>query len=383
MQRISDPRMGNTSQRNFRVFCELCGQSSLKNVLLVTNMWSEANHEIEEARERELTTKDQFFKPLLDQGARLLRHVGSLESTHNILHHLIDSDPTALRIQQEIVDEHKPIEHTAAGSELRYSLDEQADRHREEMRTLQADMEAAMRTRDEKNRAEFQKALEKKQQDYLRIMEQTSERIATEFVAERIRLEGRIQHMEDEHHKQLQTMAGLQGELARVLQEKKQKEALKQSEILVANQADDDRRVQEPKERRDTRASGDESYQKHSLRNILEELEKVRTEFQRERERLAALEEPLVDRLLAKVSESWFRVTSLVREAALLVYGYVIIAIAMIPPFTVFVRAACLIAYCCCWLQVLEEDIDKAIAPGGSWIPFVRTTFLLFVGILL
>jgi hypothetical protein len=381
MQRISDFRMSGTSQRNFRIFRELCGESSLKNVLLVTNMWSEVNREIEEAREVELATKDQFFKPVLDQGARLLRHVGTLESVHTILHHLIDSDPAALRIQQEIVDEHKPIEQTAAGSELRHSLDEQADRHREDMRTLQADMEAAMRTRDEKNRGEFQKALEKKQQDYLRIMEQTSERIAAEFVAERARLEDRIQHMEDEHHKQLQTMAGLQGEIA--LQEKKQKEALKQGEILVANQADDDRRAQEPEERRNARASGEESHQKHSLRNILEELEKVRIEFQRERERLAALERPLVDRLLAKVSESWFRVTSLIREAALLVYGYVIIAIAMAPPFTSFVRAAYLLAFCCFWLQVLEEDIDKAIAPGGSWTPFVRTTFLCVSGFLL
>jgi hypothetical protein len=214
-------------------------------------------------------------------------------------------------------------------------------------------------------------------------MEQTSERIAAEFVAERARLEGRIQHMEDEHHKQLQTMAGLQGEVARALQEKKQKEALKQGKILVANQADDDRRAQEPEERRNARASGEESHQKHSLRNILEELEKVRIEFQRERERLAALERPLVDRLLAKVSESWFRVTSLIREAALLVYGYVIIAIAMAPPFTSFVRAAYLLAFCCFWLQVLEEDIDKAIAPGGSWTPFVRTTFLCVSGFLL
>ena len=324
----------------------------------------------------------------------------------------IDSDPAALHIQQEIVDEYKPIEQTAAGSELRYSLEEQADRHREDMRTLQADMEAAMRTRDEKNRGEFQKALEKRQQDYLRIMEQTSERIAAEFVAERARLEGRIQHMEDEHHKQLQTMAGLQGEVARALQEKEQKEALKQGEILVANQADDDRRAQEPEERRNARASGEESHQKHSLRNILEELEKVRIEFQRERERLAALERPLVDRLLAKGSESWFRVasfvreaalliygyvimilakvsenwfqvTSLIREAALLVYGYVITAIAMAPPFTSFVRAAYLLAFCCFWLQVLEEDIDKAIAPGGSWTPFVRTTFLCVSGFLL
>jgi hypothetical protein len=222
MHRISDFRMGGTSKRNFKIFRELCGESSLKNVIIVTNMWSEVKREIGEARESELANKDKFFKPVLEKGARMLRHDGTIEAAHTILRYLINSHPATLRIQQEIVNEHKPIEQTAAGSELRRALDEQSDRHKEEIRSLRVEMEAAMRAKDDETRNELQEELEKKQQECLRI-EQASQRMAAEFAAERARLEARILQMEDEHQKQFQTLTGLQGDVARVLQQSRQR----------------------------------------------------------------------------------------------------------------------------------------------------------------
>ncbi|KAG2110890.1 P-loop containing nucleoside triphosphate hydrolase protein, partial [Suillus discolor] len=204
MHRISDFRMGGTSKRNFKIFRELCGESSLKNVIIVTNMWSEVKREIGEAREAELASKDKFFKPVLEKGARMLRHDGTLESAHTTLRYLINSQAATLRIQQEIVNEHKPIEKTAAGAEIRRALDEQADHHKEEIRSLKAEMEVAMRAKDEETRAELQEELEKKQQECLRI-EQNAQHMAAEFTAERARLEALILRMEAEQQKQLQT----------------------------------------------------------------------------------------------------------------------------------------------------------------------------------
>ncbi|KAG0699562.1 P-loop containing nucleoside triphosphate hydrolase protein, partial [Suillus ampliporus] len=142
LHRISDFKMGSISQRNFKIFRELCGESSLNNVLIVTNMWSEVKRETGEARESELASKNKFFKPVLEKGAQLLRHEGTLESAHTILRYLINKHPAVLRIQQEIIDEHKPIEKTAAGSELRRALNQQAERHNEEISNLRADMAA-------------------------------------------------------------------------------------------------------------------------------------------------------------------------------------------------------------------------------------------------
>jgi hypothetical protein len=81
MHRISDVRMGGISTRNFKMFRQLCGESTLRNVVIVTNMWGEVGREVGEAREAELGSDDRFFKPVLDKGAHMLRHNG-LTSAH-------------------------------------------------------------------------------------------------------------------------------------------------------------------------------------------------------------------------------------------------------------------------------------------------------------
>jgi hypothetical protein len=140
LHRISDVRMGGISTRNFKMFRELCGESTLKNVVVVTNMWSEVSREVGEAREAELASRDIFFKPVLDKGAQLVRHENTQESAQAIMHYLISNHPLALRIQRELVDQHMDISQTAAGEELNRELMEQIRRHREEMRALQEDM---------------------------------------------------------------------------------------------------------------------------------------------------------------------------------------------------------------------------------------------------
>ncbi|KAG1840188.1 hypothetical protein DFJ58DRAFT_748827 [Suillus subalutaceus] len=302
MHRISDLRMGGTSKRNFRIFRELCGESSLKNVIIVTNMWLQVTLEIGEAREAELARMDKFFKPVLEKGGQLLRHHGTLESAHTILRYLVNNQPAPLRIQQEIVDEHRSIEETAAGAELRRALNEQADQHKDEIRNLRADMEAAMRAKDEEMRRELQEELEKKQEECLRI-EQNSQRMAAEFAAERARLEALILRMEAEHQKQLQMLENLQGEVVKVLTEKEEQETMhaqRESEILAAKQAEDERRARELEEERNARVLAEESHQKH-LQSLLDDMEKTRIakeiadiahaeEVKRERDRLAVLE---------------------------------------------------------------------------------------------
>ncbi|OAX39966.1 hypothetical protein K503DRAFT_799234 [Rhizopogon vinicolor AM-OR11-026] len=362
MHRISDLRMSGTSKRNFRIFRELCGESSLRNVLIVTNMWSEVKREIEEAREAELRSKDEFFKPVIEKGAQLLRHDGTLGSAHTILHYLIKNHPAALRIQQEIIDEHKPIEKTAAGSELRRALDEQADRHKEEIRDLRAEMEAAMHVRDEETRGEFQKALEKKQQDHLHIIEQSSQRMASEFTAERARLEARITQMEGEHHKQLQTLADLQGEITRVLQEKRQQESLhlrKQSEVFAAEEVEDERRTYELEECPGARALAEESHQKHHVRSLLEEVEKAYTA--KENAEIAGAKGPEVQRRregLATPEEEKQRQGSAIVEVAERVHAHE----GEVKP------------------AHLQDGLEQAKTPENPFATFVRTASLFVFG---
>jgi hypothetical protein len=129
------------SRRNFRMFKELCGEDNLKNVLIVTNMWSQVDPQLGMARENELKSKEAFFKAALDKGAQIFRHDNTIGSAHNIIRQLMKNEPAALRIQQELVDEKKDISDTGAGRVLNKELREQAEKHRRELTSLQVDME--------------------------------------------------------------------------------------------------------------------------------------------------------------------------------------------------------------------------------------------------
>ncbi|KIM84813.1 hypothetical protein PILCRDRAFT_96579 [Piloderma croceum F 1598] len=128
MHRISDFRMGGVSRRNFGMFRQLCGESSLKNVVLVTNMWSEVS-----------------AAPVLDRHARLLRHQNTLESAQSIMRYLIGNRPMALQIQHELVDQNMDISQTGAGAELNRELMRQIRKHQQELLDLRIEIKSAIK----------------------------------------------------------------------------------------------------------------------------------------------------------------------------------------------------------------------------------------------
>lgn len=115
-------------------------------------MWGEVTRLVGAAREQELASKDMFFKPALDKQAKLLRHENTLDSARFILRCVIDNHPMPLRIQRELVEEHKVISETAAANEINRELMEQARHHDEELRGLQKKMETALQNKDEDTR---------------------------------------------------------------------------------------------------------------------------------------------------------------------------------------------------------------------------------------
>ena len=141
VHRISDFRMGGISSRNFRMFRKLCGDDTLKNVVIVTNMWGEVSQAKGEMREAEL--KNKFFKPALDKGAQMLRHDNTVESAHNILQHIIRNHPLPLKIQRELVDEMKDIGETDAGQEVESQIQELIQKHQAAIKNLQEEMKGS------------------------------------------------------------------------------------------------------------------------------------------------------------------------------------------------------------------------------------------------
>ena len=123
--RISDGRFTRIDDRNFGVFRRLCGDRTLRNVAILTNMWGKVSLEIGLARERELPAV--VFGYAINRGARYVHHVNTLGSAHSIILALLENNPVALQIQEELVDRNIEFTQTTAGQEIRRGLDQDAD----------------------------------------------------------------------------------------------------------------------------------------------------------------------------------------------------------------------------------------------------------------
>jgi hypothetical protein len=168
---ISDFRMSSASVHNFKMFRKLCGDSTLKNVVIVTTMWGLGDHAQCEARERELITDPAFFKPALDMNAKTFRDHSTCQSAHEILRHVIRNEPEPLRIQCELVDEGKGMKGTEAGEALTHELADLMRKTRQEIVDLGKEMREAVKNRDEEARRELEQERAKHDADMKRRQE--------------------------------------------------------------------------------------------------------------------------------------------------------------------------------------------------------------------
>jgi len=107
---------------NFEMFRKLCGDSTLQNVVIVTNMWGQVDPEVGEAREAELVKRDILFKPILDKGAQIARNENTVTSAQKIIRLVLNNHPlprTPSPIQDATV--YYSIDNCSGGSEV-YTL---------------------------------------------------------------------------------------------------------------------------------------------------------------------------------------------------------------------------------------------------------------------
>lgn len=188
------------------MFRKLCGDTTLHNVVIVTNMWGEVEPRVGEAREAELMREDIFFKPVLDKGAQIARHENTVTSAQDIIRLIFNNHPLPLRIQEELVNEHKDISETGAGEELNRELTAQIRKHREEMRVLREEMQQAIRDKDEETRREIEIETQRMQREIARF-ENDSKRLASDYKKEKARLQARLAQVEEETKREADRIA--------------------------------------------------------------------------------------------------------------------------------------------------------------------------------
>ncbi|KAG6851166.1 hypothetical protein H0H93_015176 [Arthromyces matolae] len=125
LHEISQPRMMGAPRRNLEMFSQLCGESAMRNVILVTTKWEEVSLELGERRERQL--RDNYWKRMLELGSQMLRFHSQHDhsSAWDIVNRILGNQPVdALQIQEEMVDLQRTIPETSAGRALRATLKE-------------------------------------------------------------------------------------------------------------------------------------------------------------------------------------------------------------------------------------------------------------------
>lgn len=118
----------------------LCGDENLANVRIVTTNWCRVSEQ--EGTDRVEALRDEAFKPLLDAGAKMLRHDNNLASAEKVMSELIPLPQITTQLERE-QDEGKKLSETSAGSVVGEEIARFQERHVEELAALKKSMEEA------------------------------------------------------------------------------------------------------------------------------------------------------------------------------------------------------------------------------------------------
>ena len=169
---------------------KLCGEQSMKNVVIVTNMWNMVSSTEGQCRAAELQFMGDFFKPAFDQGAWLMHHTHeTVDSAHQIIRSIIVHEPQSLAIQEELADKHMEIDQTAVGLEVSWRIADRIAGYEKKLRELIEMMEWASRNNDEETRAEL---LEESPKVQAAISKLEEERVGHPLAYKRLRVIRRI-----------------------------------------------------------------------------------------------------------------------------------------------------------------------------------------------
>ena len=138
--RISDNRMAGSPLKNLRMFEELCGKNSFKNVILTTTMWDEVNQETGATREGEL--KNIYWKAMINRGSSTARFEGKRDSAFRLIAPLLDeaNNRNTLLLQKELVDLDLRLSETHAGQKLRSEIKQLAKQQQELLRQIREEL---------------------------------------------------------------------------------------------------------------------------------------------------------------------------------------------------------------------------------------------------
>jgi hypothetical protein len=222
LHRILDPRLGGAAMKNLRMFKKLCGDKGLGSVVLATTMWDGVPVLTGRDREADLKTRTDFWKYMIDQGAKMFRQDSGRDSAAKIIQYLINKNrPVILDIQRDLVDRNLTLNETAAGQEVVSKIEVQRALYEKKLDDLRKDIADAL-ARNNQDRHEELEALKA---DW----EEQASRDKEELVKLQVNREQLRREMEQQH----------EAEKAKIVEElERTKELIRQDEIVLSGLKD-------------------------------------------------------------------------------------------------------------------------------------------------
>jgi phage-related minor tail protein len=143
------------------MFRSLCGDDVLSNVRVITTNWNRVSEQ--EGQDRAEALSNEAFKPLLDAGAKMLRHDNNLSSASKIMSELIPLPSISTQFERELLVG-KKLNETAAGSVLTEEMALIQKRHAQDLADLRKEMQEALKANDDSWKEDLERERNKLQQ---------------------------------------------------------------------------------------------------------------------------------------------------------------------------------------------------------------------------
>lgn len=145
---ITEPRMRGSAMKNLRMFREVVGPENMRHCYLVTTKWSKQPGSVSEDREIELQSNKDFWKPLLDRGAKMVRFHDSMQSAITIIRPLTQCPEFLFKLTVEFNVQKKKLDETSSGKMANEELEKAKAAFKKELEDLREDQRLALESKD-------------------------------------------------------------------------------------------------------------------------------------------------------------------------------------------------------------------------------------------
>jgi hypothetical protein len=229
---ITDLRIQGSAIRNLRMFRKLCGDSSLKNVVLATSFWDKVTTTEGEKREQQLIIRKDFWQGMISKGCRVERLKDHRAAGLDLLRSLKVQGKMKTDVQVQIVDQGLPRSKTNAVKVINQDLQQLQLKNENERSLAKEEAARKLNFQETMRRWQVQEQRERHKADILN----------KERIREKLEEAYRRQLVEDENRRQEENyrMAFFQQNLMLQRQQEQHREWRRQQEAqsLRASQAE-------------------------------------------------------------------------------------------------------------------------------------------------